>query len=221
MRAAVSPGAGPGPAGPPPQHPGPRPPISTALDPAPARRHGRNQLRIIRMTMALIGIRPGPVEHEFPIGMGFEVKRQGTDEDAFRIARAEMLGQPAALGVGGTAVLQGRQELMAQERVLPCETVPLRGAYVVDAFMDLHLHGASLARSVLLGEALEVLVRVQGGHAAGTGGSDRLAVYLIHDVAGGEYARHAGGGGAALDPAFHHDVTVLHRELPGEELGIG
>ena len=36
----------------------------------------------------------------------------------------------------------------------------------------------------------EELLRVEGSHASGAGGGDRLAVDFVHDVAAGEYAWH-------------------------------
>ena len=48
-------------------------------------------------------------------------------------------------------------------------------------------------------EALEVLVRIERGHAAGAGRSDGLAIHVIGHVAGREHARHAGRGGVAFD----------------------
>src|SRR5579859_6965399 len=72
--------------------------------------------------------------------------------------------------------------------------------------------------SALAGENVEVLVGVERRHATGTGGGDRLAVHLVHHVAGGENAGDAGGGGVPFDAALHHDVAVLHLELVLEEL---
>src|SRR5699024_4667056 len=53
------------------------------------------------------------------------------------------------------------------------------------------------------------------------GGGDGLPVDVVGDVAGGEYAGDAGGGGLAVQAAFDAVVAVVHVELAGEDVGVG
>ena len=55
----------------------------------------------------------------------------------------------------------------------------------------------------MLGNAVEVVLGVERGHAAGPGGRDRLPVHVVLHVAAGEHARHAGLGAVVRD-----DVAV-------------
>src|SRR5206468_2807902 len=65
----------------------------------------------------------------------------------------------------------------------------------------------------------EPALGVQGGHAAGAGGGDGLAVVVVGDVAGGEDAFDAGPGAGRLRP---DDVAlVVDLELAAEEGGVG
>src|SRR3954462_2278664 len=64
----------------------------------------------------------------------------------------------------------------------------------------------------------EELLGVEGGHAAGAGGGDRLAVDLVHAVAAGEDARDVGAGGAGLD---FYVAAGVELELSLEQLGRG
>src|SRR5690606_27413713 len=77
--------------------------------------------------------------------------------------------------------------------------------------------GRRAAGSVAL---VEELLGIQRRHAAGAGRGDRLAVDLVGNVAGGEHARHAGGGGIALQPGPDLDVAVAHLQLPLEQRGV-
>ncbi|KIU01708.1 hypothetical protein QU38_00235, partial [Staphylococcus aureus] len=53
-------------------------------------------------------------------------------------------------------------------------------------------------------------------HAAGTRGGDCLAILLVHHVATGEHARHAGLGRAGLD----RDIAVVVKvDMAAEQLG--
>ena len=45
---------------------------------------------------------------------------------------------------------------------------------------------------------VEVFVRIERSHASGSGGGDGLTIHVIGDVASGEYAGNAGGGGGAV-----------------------
>ena len=63
----------------------------------------------------------------------------------------------------------------------------------------------------------EELLGVERGHAAGAGRGDRLAVDLVHHVAAGEDAGHAGPGAC---PASTADIAVgVEVEMALEQLG--
>ena len=57
----------------------------------------------------------------------------------------------------------------------------------------------------------EIFLGIERGHAAGAGGSHRLAVDLVHYVAAGEHPLDAGSGRARLD----EDVAVLIERRAG------
>src|SRR5690606_40963190 len=68
---------------------------------------------------------------------------------------------------------------------------------------------------------VQVLLRIEGGHAAGAGGGDGVAVDMVGHIPGREHAGNGGGGGIALGATFYRDVAVLHGQLPGEDIGAG
>src|SRR6185437_5047549 len=70
-------------------------------------------------------------------------------------------------------------------------------------------------------DRIQKLLRIQCGHAAEARGSDGLAIDLVGDVAGCEYAAHGCGGGAAFQSGADHDVAVAHVELALEDAGVG
>ena len=47
-----------------------------------------------------------------------------------------------------------------------------------------------------------------------------MAVHVVRHVAGGEHARHAGGGGIAVGAAGDLDVAVVHGQLALEQAGV-
>src|SRR5215211_6139018 len=94
------------------------------------------------------------------------------------------------------------------------------------------LRGLGRRRPLRLGEVARVLQRVgrrhggvvaqvplgvERGHTAGPGRGDGLPVGVVHEVAGGEHARHPGAGRLALrdDVAVHVDV-----DDPAHDLGL-
>src|SRR2546427_3795990 len=67
------------------------------------------------------------------------------------------------------------------------------------------------------GSALEITLGVESRHAAGAGGRDRLAVYMVRHVARGEHARPARGR-----PLVGDQISVgVHLELSLEEASVG
>ena len=64
----------------------------------------------------------------------------------------------------------------------------------------------------------EVAFGVEGGHSAGAGGGDGLAVVVVGDVAGGEDAFHARVGAGRSGPG---DVALVGElQLAVEETGV-
>src|SRR5450830_2071027 len=68
--------------------------------------------------------------------------------------------------------------------------------------------------------AFQVALGVQCCHATGTGAGDGLAVDMVLHVAGGKYARHAGGGGHAFQAGLGFDVAVVHVQLAFEDARV-
>lgn len=73
----------------------------------------------------------------------------------------------------------------------------------------------------MLFQVIQIFFRIQRRHAAAGGAGYRLAVNVVLHIASGEYAGNAGCRRIALRAAAGHDVTVLHVQLPGEDIGIG
>src|SRR5699024_5892167 len=55
---------------------------------------------------------------------------------------------------------------------------------------------------------------------ATAGGRYGLAIHMVHDVTGGENTGFTGRRSVALEAAFDCDVTALHGQLAGEDIGI-
>ena len=70
-------------------------------------------------------------------------------------------------------------------------------------------------------ESLEVAIDIECRHTAGAGRSDRLAIDMIGDIAGGKDARDAGCGRIAVRTALHLQVPAVHIELAGEDCRVG
>src|SRR5690606_1762455 len=70
-------------------------------------------------------------------------------------------------------------------------------------------------------QRIQVLLGVQGSHAAETGRGDGLAVDVVGDVAGREHARHTGLRGHARGAGLDAHVAVLHVQLAGEDVRVG
>ena len=68
---------------------------------------------------------------------------------------------------------------------------------------------------------VEVFVRIERSHAAGSGGGDGLTIHVIGHVASGEYTGNAGGGGGAVSAALDDDVAVTHVELAAKMPVLG
>ena len=85
-------------------------------------RDGGEQLGVIREAVALIGVGPGPVEHILAIGMRLEINRHrraklrgNGSAGAIRrrfVPQCQELRQPAAVGAGAAAPMQGVEELI-------------------------------------------------------------------------------------------------------------
>src|SRR5262245_2639154 len=76
---------------------------------------------------------------------------------------------------------------------------------------------SALVRGV---ELVQIFVRIERCHAAGTGGGDRLAIDMIGDVARSEHAGHARLRRVAAEAGLYDQVTAFHFQLPFEELRV-
>ncbi len=83
------------------------------------RREGRGaeQLGIVAAAGALIGVRPGPVEHVFPARVGLQIERHDPGDLAFRIADQQMPWRPAGAAAGAAALLAAVEEVEQGEGV--------------------------------------------------------------------------------------------------------
>ena len=68
---------------------------------------------------------------------------------------------------------------------------------------------------------VEVFFSVQRRHATRTGRSDRLAIHMVGDIAGGKYSCDGGGCRIALAATLDAQVAIMHRQLSSEQIGIG
>ena len=80
------------------------------------KRDAGQQLRIISLPVPLIGIRPGPVEHEFAVRVGLDVRRRERDQ-TFVLVNGQMVGNPASLSTDAAGYLECRQESVGQEGI--------------------------------------------------------------------------------------------------------
>ena len=88
-------------------------------------RHGDNELGVIVEPMALIGIRPCPVEDEFAVSIIFYVLRRRAHQ-TLTVVGQQMTRPPAAAWINGAVMLQRRKKFVAQERVVvPDQGVPV------------------------------------------------------------------------------------------------
>jgi len=129
-----------------------------------------------------------------------------------------------------TGVLQGRLDPVLA--LLDGAVGEADGGELGKPLGDVHLHvddngvntqegaGKGLGEHGLL-LYVQVALGVKGGHAAGAGGGDGLAVVLVLDVAGGKDAGDAGGGKVPLAAALGADVAAVHLQLPLEEERVG
>ena len=226
---------------------------------------GHHQLGVVGEPVAPIGIRPGPVEDELPVGVELEVAGGGRDQESPAGDRAG----PGAVGSSPAARRRSRDAPWrrgtrdaGRGRPGPpagssrAAGISSMASWVLRVYMgvgaldhdsaDMRASGGELNRrppgtgpglgsggalpadppcpcplSTLGGQGVQVLLRVQGGHAAGPGGGDGLAVDMVHDVAGGEDPGDRGGGGVAVGAALDLDVAAGHVELALEDLGVG
>jgi len=77
------------------------------------------------------------------------------------------------------------------------------------------------AQALFASQGIQIFLGVQRRHAAAAGGSDRLAVDLIHDIAGGEHAGNAGSGGITIKTTLYLYITVFHVKLACKQLRVG
>src|SRR6185437_7078278 len=103
-------------------------------------RHGDDELRIVTPAMARISLGPGEIEDELTVGVAFDVGRRSRRESLL-VAQGDGAGLPPRTRADAAGVLEGREELVAQERAVGSpERVPLARSDVVDAGVDLGSH---------------------------------------------------------------------------------
>ncbi len=90
------------------------------------KRHRADELRVVVDAVALMGVRPGPVEDVFAVGVVLGEDRHGADQAA-RAVQEHDLRQPAGLCAGAAGVDQRREKLVTQERLLAGKRVPFGG----------------------------------------------------------------------------------------------
>ena len=95
-----------------------------------------DQLGVIGHAHALVGIGPGPVKHEFTVGIVLQIERHGTHQPAVCILGKDMAGQPAKALTHTIMPFQRRQELVASEGMIsPRHCIPGSGRdvrYTID-----------------------------------------------------------------------------------------
>ena len=71
------------------------------------------------------------VEDVFAVGVALHIERRAADDRAGRVLDDQVLRQPAGLRIGRPALLQRRQEGVAEERIVGAGArVPVRGGHV-------------------------------------------------------------------------------------------
>ena len=92
------------------------------------KRYGAEKLRVVIETVALVRLRPSPVEHVLAIRMRLREKRHRPDQGA-GAADKEELRQPAGLRRGAARVDERGEKLMPHEGPRAGERVPFRGVH--------------------------------------------------------------------------------------------
>jgi len=87
------------------------------------KRDRAEQLGIVRKSVAVIGVGPGPIENVFPVGVGFEVQGHRAGE-RFALPQGEIVRRPSGGLAGAPRLVQGMEKLVAQERLLADKRVP-------------------------------------------------------------------------------------------------
>ena len=129
--------------------------------------------------MLRVRLRPGEIEHELAEGVRLHVGGRGGSE-AVLVVQRDGRRIPARAGADAAAVSSSAARNAWRRKGEP----PASSA-----------SQAAGSMSVML---VEVFVRIERSHASGSGGGDGLTIHVIGDVARGEHAGHAGGGGARL-----------------------
>src|SRR5207253_10079501 len=98
-------------------------------------RHRADELRVVVDAVALMRLRPGPVEDVLAVGMVLGKERHGAGEAA-GTAEEHELRRPAAPGGGAAGVDQRREELVAHERLRAGKRVPFVAIDARERFGD-------------------------------------------------------------------------------------
>jgi hypothetical protein len=71
--------------------------------------HGNQPFRVVGLAHAFVGMRPGMVEHEFAVGIGFQVRRCRRHE-YFALEQGGMAGCPTPVRAQAAVALESREE---------------------------------------------------------------------------------------------------------------
>lgn len=108
--------------------------------------YGAQQLGVIADAGALAGIRPGPVEHVFAVGMALAIQRQCGPQPPLRIAQQTMGRLPATATADAAAVLERTEKRVTQKGLrIGQQGIPFGGIEFGEALYGLDRHGRSLA----------------------------------------------------------------------------
>ena len=92
---------------------------------------GADQFGVIGQALAPVGFGPAPVEHEFAVGVEFQIQRRRAQQLACFVPADDVPRQPTGAFADAVMALQGAEKLVAEKRVLVGdEGVPLGGGEV-------------------------------------------------------------------------------------------
>ena len=101
-----------------------------------SKRHRHREFRVVASADTRVSLRPREIKHELAVGMRLDEGWGGGCEPGV-IGQCDIGRIPAGAGADATGMLEGREELMAQEWIaIRAQRVPLPRVDLIDAVMN-------------------------------------------------------------------------------------
>ena len=106
-------------------------------------RAGAQQLGVVLQALLLVSLGPGPVEHKFAIGVGFDVQRDRRNQFVAPVD-GQVHGLPAGIFRNSTVLFHGGKKAVVYQWVIASKPVPVSGRDVSNPFHHLSSQGLGL-----------------------------------------------------------------------------